>query len=391
MRHLLTAIVTLATTSLLIAEDLTTLKGKKITGDLVAADDKVVTIRAGDGNVVTPVPEIFSVDFPAKSEMKLPDKYISVELVDGTMFNCHGFKLSGKSVELSIVQGLRITVPMSAVAYILTDAQDPKIQREWQRVLSDRGRMDRYFVRRDDRLDGLEGTFGEADAKGEVIPFTTASGAKRNIPLAQLSALLFNNRLEGNIPKSVCRVIDAYRNSIVAQKVQFTAGKLTVLTVGGITVEYPSLQALSRLDYSKDKIVYLSDMKPLREERIADEPVEVVARDKTLQNQPIQLEGINYSKGLVMHSHVELTFDLGGDYKEFQAMIGVDPTLPEASPAKLIIEGDGRELFAVDVKNKDRPRSLNLDVKKVRQLKIRVTADFLFGREVTLADAKVSK
>ena len=385
------ALFLLAPSTAAAAAELTTLKGKKVSGDLVSADEKTVVIKTADGNVSTPVPEILAVELNQKPEVKFPEKYVDVELTDGTLFHCKQFALRGKNIELTVLPEFKLTLPTRNVVYILNDAQDPKLQKEWQNILAERGRTDRFAMRRDDRLDGLEGTFGDADEKGEYIPFVTTSGAKRNIPIAQLTAMLFNNRLEGNIPKTVCRVVDAHRNNVVAQKVSYSSGKLNVTTVGGVTVEYPTLDPLVRLDYSKDKIVYLSDLRPTREERSSDELNAVVARDISLDNVPIQLEGVVYPKGLVLHSGVDLTFDIGGDYKEFQTVIGVDPTLQTASRVKLVIQGDGRELFSTEVKHKDKPKPLNLDVKKVRQLRIIVTADFLFGNQVTLADAKVTK
>lgn len=376
---------------LLYSAELTTLKGKKVSGELVSADANSVVIKTAEGNVPTPVPEILTIDLESKAEVKYPEKYIDVELVDGTLFHCKQFKLSGKSIELVALPDFKLTLPLRKVAYILTDAQDAKLQKEWQNILSERGRGDRYFVRREDRLDGLEGVFGEADAEGRSIPFETTSGAKRNIPIAQLTALLFNNRLEGNIAKTVCRVVDAYKNTAVAQKVTLSGGKVSILTVGGAAIDYPSLAPLVKLDYSKDKIVYLSDLKPMRQESSADELNVVVAKDVSLDNLPIQLQGTVYPKGLVLHSGVDITYDLGGDYKEFQTVIGVDPALQTASHVKLVVQGDGRELFSTEVKHKDDPKPLNLDVKKIRQLRIIVTAEFLFGNQVTLADAKVSK
>ena len=39
------------------AAELNTLKGKKITGDLVSADEKVIVIKTASGEVITPLPE----------------------------------------------------------------------------------------------------------------------------------------------------------------------------------------------------------------------------------------------------------------------------------------------------------------------------------------------
>src|SRR5262249_33874909 len=147
-----------------------------------------------------------------------------------------------------------------------------------------RGKRDRFFLRKDSRLDGLEGTFGDADPDGKQIAFDLANGTRRKLPLDRLAALLFNNRLEGNIPPTVCRVTDAYKNAVIANKAAFKDGKLTLTTVAGVTIEYPSLQQLVMLDYSQDKVMYLSELKA-REENIFDESIVQCSRDRNLEGQ----------------------------------------------------------------------------------------------------------
>jgi hypothetical protein len=374
------------------AAELNTLKGKKISGELVSADDKAIVIKTSGGDVATPVPEAMQLQLSSQTALKLPDKYIDVELIDGTLFHCAGFTLKGKQVELTVVPQMKLTVPMSVVAFILMDAQDPRTQKEWQEVIADRGKRDRFFVRKDNRLDGLDGTFGDADAAGKQIDFDLATGARRKLPVDRLAALMFNNRLEGNIPPTVCRVSDAYKNSIIANKAVFKDGKLTLTSVVGVSVEYPSLQQLALLDYSQDKVVYLSEMK-CREENIFDESIVQCSRDHNLDGQPIQLDGVLYPRGMVIHAGMALNFDVGGEYKEFRTVLGFDSSSSLVSNVKVIFEGDGRPLFTQEVKVKEKPQPLTLDIKKVKQLKVTVLpAEGLFiGRQVTLANAKVSK
>jgi hypothetical protein len=180
---------------------------------------------------------------------------------------------------------------------------------------------------------------------------------------------------------------------IVAQKAVLKDKTLSLLTVGGVTVDYPTLEPVMALDYSKDKIVYLSDMKPIAEEKSFDELAVIYTRDANLDNQPIQLEGVPFNKGMVLHAPLTMSFDLAAQYKEFKAVVGVDTAVQTPSDVRLIFEGDGRKLFEMEVKVKDASKPITLDVKKVRQFTIRVyqNAGLPFGHQVTLADAKVTK
>ncbi len=392
MRLPSTILTLLAFASILPAADLTTLNGRKLSGELVSIDDKAVVIKSAGGNVSTPLPQILQLILQSAPSAKMPDKYTDVELIDGTILHCSSFALKGKNAELTVLPDLKLTIPMRALSYILTDAQDPANRKDWAVATGERTKSDRYFVRRNNRLDGLEGTFGDASADGKQIDFTDAEGRKRPLPIERLVAFLFNNRLEGNIPTTACRVKDAYNNVVVAHQAVLKGEKLSITTVAGATVEYPSLKSVAMLDYSKDKIVYLSDMKPAAEEKDFDELSVMYSKDLNLDNQQINLEGKPFHKGLVLHPPLVLTYDIGGEYKEFKAVIGVDVSVQTPSHVRLIFEADGRKLFETEVNVKDHPRPITLDIKKVHRFKVRVLPEgFPYGHQVTLADAKVTK
>ena len=112
---------------------------------------------------------------------------------------------------------------------------------------------------------------------------------------------------------------------------------------------------------------------------------------------PLVLAGVTslqlFAKGLSVHAYTELVYDISGEYKEFKAILGVDPKVPGDSHVKVTIEGDGKELFSGEINRKDEPRPLTLDIKNVKQLRIVVASAGLLdlGNHVCLADAKVSK
>ncbi len=121
--------------------------------------------------------------------------------------------------------------------------------------------------------------------------------------------------------------------------------------------------------------------------------VEHYRRDRNLDDGPIRLGGEKFGKGLALHARTELVFDLGGRFREFKAVVGVDDLVGGESQAVLRIDGDGRELFSGVVTRKDKPRPVAFEVKGVRQLRIVVGSQGLLdlGDHVDLADARVSK
>jgi hypothetical protein len=113
-------------------------------------------------------------------------------------------------------------------------------------------------------------------------------------------------------------------------------GRLVALEEEGIRVESP---ALGRSDLPTDEIaaitlrdasfVYLSDLEPreVLEMPYFGSPSEFLfpfQRDRSVTGGPLLLGGIRYEKGLGLHSHTTLTYELGGRYRTFHAVIGVD-------------------------------------------------------------------
>ncbi len=375
------------------AAEITTLKGEKLVGDLVSFNGRELVIRVDQNPQTLPVAELLVVQLRSPESVSLPKKYIDVELVDGSLLRASAAVMKGKKVHLVLLDGRELVIEVAKMAYILNNAHDPVVRQAFDTVDSERVKSDRFFVRRDRRLDGLEGTFGDASDDGKSIAFTTRDGETRRLPQDRLAALMFNNRFEGNIPPTLCRVADIHGNRLNVQKATLSDGTLKIVTVGDLAMEFPQLDSLVVLDFGKDKIVYLSELKPVVEDRGFDELPVVVARDGNLDFQPIQLEGRVYNRGLTLHAPLVLTFELNAEYKEFQTVLGIDSSVQTASHVRLVIEGDGRPLFQTEVKAKEAPKPVSLDVRKVRQLTIRVeqVAGLPFGHQLTLADARVTK
>jgi alpha-galactosidase len=108
---------------------------------------------------------------------------------------------------------------------------------------------------------------------------------------------------------------------------------------------------------------------------------------------PLQVKGEVFTKGLAVHAHTELTYNLDGKYKKLEAVIGMDDAVGGDGQPRVRIEADGRELFGQIISRKDERHNLDLDVGGVRQLRVIVSSakPFAFEAHVDLANAKLSK
>lgn len=401
----------LGISSALLAEDLRTLADKVVSGEVISIDAKNITLKTKDGPVAVPIQtDVLELAFqPAPAPSSMPFCH-QVELTDGSIVHIKpegGFVIKDGKVTLTLLNDLKFEVPLTALSHILKNANDAKIRDndDWKKALKARATRDMVVAwdKERVRLNNPEGTFAEK-GEGTILPFTIASSGtlieKNDLKNMRTQGWIFVNKPDAGAPVAVCRLIDANHNNLSVAKVALKeGGNLEIATVSGIKLEYAKAQ-VAALDFRKGRLEFVSEMEP----KILSEPSEDrddryrwfadrEKRNKNLDGNPIQLGGQKYGKGMSLPAPTTLQYTLGGEFKEFSATIGVDESVPGGSHAKLIIEGDGRVLFSEEVKRKDAPKPIRINIKDVNVLTIKVdkVGVFYLGHRIDLADPKVNK
>jgi hypothetical protein len=152
-------------------------------------------------------------------------------------------------------------------------------------------------------------------------------------------------------------------------------------TVAGAEASVP-LERVQRLDLSRGRVVYLSDLKPRKYEPTAFlgtvrwplvRDGSVV--DGTDTGGDLRLGGGTYEKGLGMHSPCRVTFDLGGGYRRFEALVGLDDVTGRSGQVRLgvLVDGQARELgWDGELTWEAGPRSVRVNVERARELTLAV-------------------
>src|SRR5262249_26350875 len=123
---------------------------------------------------------------------------------------------------------------------------------------------------------------------------------------------------------TVCRLTDVHRNLLYVNEIKKEDDGYTVVTSAGATLKYTSKQ-VAKLDYSTGKLAYLSELTPQTVKETSTEGrVDHFKRDANLEGGPIKLGGIEYKRGLSLHSTTEIEYDLDGEYRELKAKVGID-------------------------------------------------------------------
>ncbi len=398
------------------ADDLTTVGGKKLSGQLVAVDAEAVTFKSGGSDVKVPAKEVLLIDLGNKVAAPAKDaKYHEVELTDGSVLRCAKFVLKGKTLAVELLPGPAgvaapaLELPLTAVFSVCRNADDGKHRENWQAMLRNRGKRDLYVIRQADGLNFLQGTILEGNADGTELTFEKEDGTKDVLRVSRATGgLVFNQPAGGEPPATLCKVNDVFGNTLVAREIAVENGGVRVKTVSGVPVAYPAAAAVAQLDYAKGNVAYLSDLTPQVETAGPGEadlkafPLlkgetrpAAYLRDRFLGDNPaIVLDGVTYPKGLCVSADTALTFPLNGDYREFRTVIGfADARHGNAAELKLTVEADGKVVATELFKGKDKPKGLAIDVKGVRSLRVAVDRDYPSDAAayLILADAKVQK
>jgi hypothetical protein len=367
--------------------ELRPLKGEKFKGDLVTLNDKEIVMQVGGKSVATPVEGVLQLDFRAPGSPT--GDYTQVELADGSVLRCSKVEFKDKDATLTLTTGQTATVAL------------PLIRTSWKELFGGKKKAyDILVAKVKDSLQWKEGTLYDATADGKSLNFTYTDGTKKVIPAEEVHGMILNRPPDPNMPSRRCEVTDTQGAKLFAKSVALKGEKLVVETQCGAKVEY-ALDAVARLDYSKGKLTYLSDIELAR--------VKVDHRGKLLQELPkrdtnldgqgakIKIAGTTYPKGLALRDYTAMTFDLDGEYREFKAVVGVDDNVDQGNPAPVVlkIEGDGKELLTLSITRKDGAKPVALNIKDVSKLKIIVSASdenrFGLGSHLDIADAQVSK
>jgi hypothetical protein len=391
LRTLGLALVLLASCSALLADDLRTLDGKNLSGELTAITEAQLTFKTDDGSVQMPLSKVLAVDVRKARPIAPGTKFTLVQLLDDSLLHCQAVAFRGNEVELTLLSGTQLKLPVSALTWMLKDAENMALRTKFATILSQKSKRDRIVILRDGELNPLEGALGDVDAKGTSIPFRRDGAEQINALFDRLHGLIFF-RTAVSSENPICKVHDLDGNTLIAVKMAYSpTDQLQIGTSFGTKITLKQ-ETLAKFDFNIGKLTYLSDLEPVKVvERSGIGLVTHYRKDVNLDGEPILLDK-QYAKGLSLHAHTELSYNLAGNYKEFKARLGADSRTGNESQALVTIYCDGEKRLAetVTVKNQ---KDIAFSVKDVSTLRIVVSSRNILDLHdhATLADARVSQ
>ena len=371
--------------------EVATLKGEQHVGNLERLSAEEVVLKTPTGSVSLPSTELLAIRVPgpdAPPATTAPT--FEVRLIDATTLRVTAFTSSTSEAKLSHSQLGELKLPLSVIRSVRFAPSDPKVETVWSQMISKTGgRTDQIAVRKNDVLDRLDGVIGSVEEA--TIKFQL-DGDEIPVKRERVFGLIYAKR-EMTAGKTAATIDLTTGDQLFAKTVGWDGEAWKVKLVSGTDLTIPAAN-VRVVDYSQGKIAYLSNMEP---RDVKHTPffdfVWDYRRDRSFDGQSLSLGNKTYSKGLSVHSLTVLKYRIGGDYRRFQTLFGIDDSL-RAGNSDVTIKGDGKVLFKGAAQAGQPPQPLDLDVTGVVELEITVgfgEDELDIGDRVLFVDAKVVK
>lgn len=329
-------------------------------------ENGAVRLERDDGPVVLSLDELSSIRFPNPIE---PSTSVAVfHLADGGRLLGELIGGGGDSLTARTILGDELRLPFSSLAGVRLIAsqgaeksaelfesslssrlpgQDVLVTRGPEEVKALRGRLE--------NLGPVSGSFVFAEKSrtfqnDKIFGVVFAAGVARDAVFPVTVELVDGSAFSGSMETA-------------------DGDRLRVAASFGGSIELPA-ERVHRLQFRSPRVTYLSDI-PVAAERVEGRLHRPwpVRRDRNVANGPLSLDGRVFDKGLGVHSHTELDFDLLAQYEAFVATIGIDDSVRPLGVVEFRVLGDGRELFQSGiVTGDDPPKDIRVEVGGVRKL-----------------------
>ncbi|MEC8337099.1 MAG: NPCBM/NEW2 domain-containing protein, partial [Planctomycetota bacterium] len=169
----------------------------------------------------------------------------------------------------------------------------------------------------------------------------------------------------------------------------------------GLSFEIPLAQ-LERIDFSQDKVTYLSDMTPLitefspylsagklrpllerfygvPQDRSESSSQEYAERRFEIATSPMVVDSSSqegslatesYTEGLSLRSKSRLVYSLPPESRRFEARVGIDAGSRHLGNVQFSVLGDGRVLYEAEISGNTGPRDVSVPVAGLRRLEL---------------------
>ncbi len=265
-----------------------------------------------------------------------------------------------------------VQIPAASVAGILVNVPDGVAEqtRAYRQVFGRREKSDTVLLVNGDHLAGDLASFDQAALK------LTQAGKTLQIELPRVRGIALSSELtslpQTHTPRVMVTLGDG--SQLTGWNTSYeSGGTLRLSSVEASTLELP-LAAVTTLRFLDGRATWLSDLTPSAS-RLAPyfgpaSTASAALRDQNAAGGPLLVRGRPCGKGLGTRSRSRLLYELGGQYRLFQATAAIDDFAAGKGSVRFAIDADGKRLWTSDlVTGSARPLNVGpLDVTGKQQI-----------------------
>jgi len=356
----------------------TLLDGSTVSGEMTSLTMETVELQTPDGAEKIQAGSIMQLSFDdtVSTEKAAP---VTAITVDQSQLQLERFTSDGTQATLVHAVWGEKTAPARQFSALRFAPLDDKISASWQDLRRRNTREDLLVIRKGDVLDYVAGSVGRVTAESVTV---LARGKELSAPRERIFGIIFTSQ---PVPPGARRVAvrTAWDDTLQAQALALDNGSLVVTTssLGDWTLP---VDGLASIDFGGGRIRMLADLpvdqagsKAPSENNAVVWFVSKNSPAGTAGKGLLRIGEKEYRRGLWLHSGAVLRYRLNREYSRLKATVGFELThasrMPRFEPrVRLVITGDGRDLLRQEFSWNDPARPIDVDLKDVRELSIKV-------------------
>lgn len=389
---------------------LTTLDGQTVAGVVVGWDGKQIELESVGATKSLPTDGLLDV---AWARNPATPAGTTIELVDGSRLSVSGVTVA-KRLATAKMEGVRspLRIPTDSIRRIEFLAVSPPLEIALNEIDSKQPAGDSLIVvKRDgEAMDYITGVVGDVTAEQADFKW---DGEQVPVKRSKIAAIVFYHAKRAKLPETTCELTLADGSILASRRAQLAGANVTAMLAGGPTVTIP-LSRVVRIDFSRGKIAYLSDLKPTAVRwtpqiaipegattiaahglprnnlSYSGSPLSLQWRDDPL---PSRRDVRTYARGLAIRSRTDLAYRIPDGMTRFVAIAGIDPASASQGHVQLMARGDDRVLWEGVVDGRQPPVEIDVQLGAARRLQLVVDygENLDYGDRLHLIEARFTK
>lgn len=369
--------------------DVTSLTGEPVQGKLSSLSADALVLQVGDQEKTIDLKDVLTVRMAGREpKVSTQPPGQAVTLTDGSLIHAGSTRYDGGEFHLKSELWGALSGDAQTLRHIRFAAQEPATTAKWNDILARESKQDLLVIRKEESIDFIEGIVGKIDEKAVYF---VLDGEEIPVDLAKVFGVVLKRAIQP--VKTIGELLMTNDDRLSLTRLTLANTSLGATTGTGLKLA-GTLDQVQMIDFRQGRLVYLSELEPRTYEYTPffDEQWNM-RRDENFDQRPIRIGSKTFARGLCIHSKTFVRYRMAGEYRRFQALMGIEQLVGKNGNVRVVIRADNDVLFEGDVDGKDDPIPLDFDVSGKRDLEILV--DYGAGTAIydhlALGDARLVK